>query len=104
MKHLQFTCFRWDRATALFHFREHTVEISVRSRAESLAPVVNWGMNFVIFFTFLTLVSAIARAGTFWLYAALGIAAIVFACARVPETRGRSLEQIQQQLSVGAAK
>jgi sugar porter (SP) family MFS transporter len=75
---------------------------SVRGPAESLASVVNWSMNFVVSFTFLTLVSAISRAGTFWLYAVLGIAGIVFAFARVPETRGRSLEQIQQQLDVRA--
>lgn len=75
---------------------------SIRGRAESLASIVNWGMNFVISFTFLSLVSAITRAGTFWLYAALGIAGIIFAFVRVPETRGRSLEQIQQQLGVHA--
>lgn len=77
---------------------------SIRGHAESLAAVVNWCMNFVISFTFLTLVSAITRAGTFWLYAALGIAGIVFALARVPETRGRSLEQIQRQLGVPPGK
>lgn len=75
---------------------------SIRGPAESLASVVNWGMNFAISFTFLSLVSVLTRSGTFWLYAALGIAAIVFAVARVPETRGRSLEQIQQQLGAGA--
>ncbi len=78
--------------------------ISIRGPAESLASVVNWSMNFVISFTFLTLVSAITRAGTFWVYAGLGIAGIIFAFARVPETRGRSLEQIQHQLGVGAKK
>lgn len=61
-------------------------------------------MNFVISFMFLSLVSVLTRAGTFWLYAALGIAAIVFAFMRVPETRGCSLEQIQQQLGVGASQ
>lgn len=72
--------------------------LAVRGPAESLASVVNWAMNFAISFTFLSLVSVLTRAGTFWLYAGLGIAGLAFAYARVPETRGRSLEQIQQQL------
>lgn len=41
MKHLQFTSFLSDGATALPHFREHTVGTSLRSRAESLGSVVN---------------------------------------------------------------
>ena len=61
-------------------------------------------MNLVMFFTFLTLISAITRADAFWLYAALGIAAIVFACARVTETDGHSLQQIQQQPGIEANK
>lgn len=72
--------------------------LSVRGPAESIASVVNWGTNFLISFTFLSLVSILGRSGTFWLYAALGIACVVFVYFRVPETRGRSLEQIQMQL------
>lgn len=74
--------------------------LPVRGPAESAASVVNWSLNFGISFTFLSLVDALGRPGTFWLYAAFGIAAIGFAATRVPETRGRSLEQIQRRLRV----
>ena len=37
-------------------------------------------------------------AGTFWLYAAICAAGFVFILLRVPETKGKSLEQIERQL------
>ncbi len=75
--------------------------LPVRGPAESTASFVNWGMNFAISFTFLSLVSALSLPGTFWLYAAFGIAAIAFILIRVPETKGLSLEEIQRRF--GAA-
>lgn len=60
-------------------------------------------MNFAISFTFLSLVSAITRAGAFWLYAAIGIGALAFFSLRVPETKGRTLEQIEHDLGASAA-
>ena len=37
-------------------------------------------------------------AGTFWTYAAICIAGFVFVLLRVPETKGKSLEQIEREL------
>jgi sugar porter (SP) family MFS transporter len=70
----------------------------VRSKAMSVSTVANWGANLLVAATFLSLGSAITRQGTFYLYAGLGILAVVFFAARVPETKGRSLEDIQADL------
>jgi SP family galactose:H+ symporter-like MFS transporter len=40
-------------------------------------------------FTFLSLAADIGKAATFWLYAAIGVPAIIFFALRVPETKGR---------------
>jgi sugar porter (SP) family MFS transporter len=72
--------------------------LRLRSASDSVSAAVNWGTNFVISFTFLSVVSILGRAGAFWLYAAIGLLALVFVITRVPETRGRSLEEIQHQL------
>lgn len=41
---------------------------------------------------------AIGKAGRFWLYAGFGVAAIAFFWRWLPETKGRTLEQIEQQV------
>jgi sugar porter (SP) family MFS transporter len=75
--------------------------LKIRGPAMSVATVANWGANFLVSFTFLTLTGAISREGVFWLYGGIGIAAIVFFAKLVPETKDKSLEQIEQEL--GAA-
>jgi sugar porter (SP) family MFS transporter len=75
--------------------------LRVRSKAMSAATVTNWLSNFLVSATFLTLVGAITRTGTFLLYAVLTVMAVAFFWRRVPETRGRSLEDIQADLTGG---
>lgn len=72
--------------------------LKVRSPAMSLSTVGNWSANFLVSSFFLTLVGAISREGTFWLYAGFGVLALIFFLARVPETKGRSLEEIASDL------
>jgi len=73
--------------------------IGVRSKAMAVATVCNWGANFVVAQTFLTLSGAISRQGVFFLYAGLAVLALAFFVIRVPETRGKSLEEVQQELT-----
>ncbi|MEZ5789000.1 MAG: sugar porter family MFS transporter [Xanthobacteraceae bacterium] len=67
----------------------------VRGLAMSVATLTNWGMNLVVALTFLTLVDAIGTSVTFWLYAVLTGVALVFTWTLVPETKGRTLEEIE---------
>ena len=67
-----------------------------RSVAMSAVTVTNWGMNLAVAVTFLTLVAVLGHAGTFWLYGVIAVAAWVFVYRLVPETKGKSLEQIEQ--------
>ena len=62
--------------------------LEVRGTAMSIATVANWGANFIITFTFLGLVDVLGKSGTFWLFAAIGIVALIFSWRLVPETRG----------------
>ncbi len=69
--------------------------LRVRGLGMSAASMVNWGTNLVVALTFLTLIDIVGRPGTFWLYAFVGIGAWIFTYFVVPETKGRTLEDIE---------
>ncbi|GAA2097027.1 sugar porter family MFS transporter [Streptomyces albiaxialis] len=73
--------------------------LRVRGTAMSLTMFSNWTMNFLVSLTFLTLLDALGGAGTFTLYAAVCALLAVFTARRIPETRGKSLEQIERELA-----
>jgi sugar porter (SP) family MFS transporter len=67
----------------------------IRGRAVAVATAVNWGAAFLVSGFFLSLVHAIGQAYTFWLFAAFCVIGLVWVIVGVPETRGRSLEEIE---------
>jgi sugar porter (SP) family MFS transporter len=67
----------------------------VRGRAVAVATAVNWGAAFLVSEFFLSVVQAIGQAYTFWLFAAFCVIGLVWVMVGVPETRGRSLEEIE---------
>jgi sugar porter (SP) family MFS transporter len=77
--------------------------VKIRGQAMSVATMANWGANFVVTISFLTLLSAIGNAGTFFLFAGLSILALAYFQRQVPETKNRSLQEIERQLDVPVA-
>lgn len=69
--------------------------LKIRGRAMSVATVANWGSNLMVALTFLSLLHALGRAWTFWLYGIVGVLAWIFVYKMVPETKGRTLEEIE---------
>ncbi|WP_448099853.1 sugar porter family MFS transporter [Luteibacter jiangsuensis] len=63
----------------------------------------NWITNMVVGATFLSLLSGIGNANTFWLYAGLNAVFILVTFWLVPETKNVSLEQIERNLMSGKA-
>jgi SP family galactose:H+ symporter-like MFS transporter len=70
--------------------------LQVRNSAEGLAATFNWGSNLVVSLTFLSLLHGLGAPQTFWLYGLFAIGAWVFSYRLVPETKGHTLEQIEQ--------
>jgi len=68
----------------------------IRGKAMSLATLTVWGANWVVAGTFLSLVHGAGPSGAFWIFAILCVLAFVFCLAFVPETKGRSLEDIER--------
>ena len=72
--------------------------IGVRSRAMSVATIANWTANFLVSYFFLQLIDSVGKPGTFWIYAGFGVLAFAYFAWRLPETKDRSLEDIQREL------
>ncbi|GJM16632.1 MAG: MFS transporter [Thermodesulfobacteriota bacterium] len=70
--------------------------LQLRGRAVSIATMTSWGCNLIVSFTFLSLLNAIGTSYTFWLYALVGILGLFFVWRLVPETKGLSLEAIEE--------
>ncbi len=70
--------------------------LSIRGLAMSVATAVIWATYLIVTLTFLSLIDALGRPETFWLYAIMCIASYFFVYYYMPETKGMSLEQIEE--------
>ncbi len=71
----------------------------IRGTAISVAVAALWIACFLLTYTFPLLERGIGTGNTFWLYAAICAVGFAFVRLFVPETKGRSLEQIERQLA-----
>ena len=69
--------------------------LHIRGRAMSIGTAVNWSVNLIVALTFLTLTQVLGNAATFWLYGIVSVGAWLFAFFLVPETKGKTLEEIE---------
>jgi SP family galactose:H+ symporter-like MFS transporter len=69
---------------------------SVRGRGVALATAVNWLSAWLVSQFFLSLVNAVGESGTFYLFAAACAFAFLWIVRAVPETKGRTLEDIER--------
>lgn len=73
--------------------------LPIRGHAMGLAVFFNWLFNYLVALTFLDLAHLFSYGGVFFLYAFLGVIAFIFVWKKVPETKGKTLEEIEKKLS-----
>ena len=66
-----------------------------RGVASSVATLTNWTCSFVVTECFSTVLAALSPQGTFLLFALVCVAGALYVAAKVPETKGVSLDQIE---------
>lgn len=70
----------------------------IRGLGMALATFFLWIASFVLTFTFPILNSSLGASGTFWVYSMICVAGFLFIKAKLPETKNKSLEEIEKQL------
>lgn len=70
----------------------------IRGAAMSLATLALWVACFILTYTFPILNKANGAAGTFWIYAAICFAGLLFIVKVLPETKGKTLEEIEGEI------
>jgi MFS transporter, SP family, galactose:H+ symporter len=70
----------------------------LRNRAQAMAvsTASNWAANFLVSTTFPVMTLRLGSAATFLTYAGLGVLTLLFVIAKVPETKGKTLEEISK--------
>lgn len=72
--------------------------LRIRGSAMSVCTILHWSANLLVSLTFLPLIAAIGETTTFWIYGLIAIGTFVFIYVLMPETKGRSLEDIESDL------
>ena len=70
--------------------------LKIRGLAAGIAAGASWIANFAVSLTFLSLFKMLGPSLTFWMYGVLAIGSWLFCYYLVPETKGRTLEEIEQ--------
>ncbi len=70
----------------------------IRGAAMSVAVMSLWIACFILTYTFPLMNKALGAAGTFWTYAGICVVGFIVILIRLPETKGKTLEQIEKDL------
>ena len=70
----------------------------IRGAAMALATFALWVACFILTYTFPLLNATLGASGTFWVYAAICLISFVVILIKLPETKGKSLEELEKEL------
>src|SRR5215831_52069 len=89
-------CFAVGVGTGTWVLMAEICPTRVRGRAMAVATVCLWCGTLLVTLTFLSLVNLFTASGVFLLYATVSMAAFLFVWLRIPETKGKTLEEIEK--------
>lgn len=91
-------CYAMTLATTMWVIISEIFPNRVRGVAMSICTFALWGACFILTYTFPVLNSSLGAAGTFWLYGIICLSGGIFVAICLPETKGKSLEELEKEL------
>lgn len=96
---LAIACYAMSLAPVTWVVLSEIFPARVRGVAMAVSTFFLWAASFVLTYTFPSLNEAVGAAGAFWLYGAICVAGFLFIRARLPETKGKTLEELEHELT-----
>jgi SP family sugar porter-like MFS transporter len=95
---LTIACFAMTLGPVVWVVLSEIFPNKVRGAAMSIATFSLWAACFVLTYTFPLLNKMLKASGTFWLYGFICLLGFWFIFKKLPETKGKSLEEIEKEL------
>ena len=96
---LAIACYAMSLAPVTWVVLSEIFPARVRGVAMAVSTFFLWAASFVLTYTFPSLNEAVGAAGAFWLYGAICVAGFLFILGRLPETKGKTLEELEHELT-----
>lgn len=96
---LAIACYAMSLAPVTWVILSEIFPNRMRGLAMSIATFSLWAACFVLTYTFPMLNKLLMASGTFWLYGIICVSGFLFIFRKLPETRGKSLEEIEQEFT-----
>ncbi|WP_426302326.1 sugar porter family MFS transporter [Arthrobacter sp. R-11] len=87
---------------AVWVYLSEVFPLHMRGIGTGISIFMLWIVNGFLSLYFPSLVAGVGITGTFFLFAVVGAIALVFVVTQVPETRGHTLEALEEDVSTGA--
>lgn len=92
-------CYAMSLAPVVWVVLSEIFPVRIRGKAMALATFFLWVACFLLTYTFPFLNEGIGAAGTFWLYGGICLVSFLFIRAKLPETKGKTLEELEKELT-----
>ena len=96
---LAIACYAMSLAPVVWVVLSEIFPVRVRGVAMALSTFSLWSACFLLTYTFPLLNETMGAAGTFWLYGSVCLAGFFFIRAKLPETKGKTLEELEKELT-----
>lgn len=92
-------CYAMSLAPVVWVILSEIFPVRIRGMAMALSTFFLWTACFLLTYTFPLLNEAVGASGTFWSYGLICLAGFLFIRAKLPETKGKTLEELEKELT-----